>query len=120
MIRRNAATLCRPITQLINRSIREAVFPDCLKKAVVTPLHKGGDKAELANYRPVSILPVIAKVVESVVAMQLMDHLNYGEHPLNPLQFGFRKHNSTETALCYFVEQLKAMLDKGGWWVPYF
>lgn len=80
---------------------------------MVTPLHKGGDKAELANYRSVSILPVISKVVEKVVAMQLMDHLNYGEHPLNPLQFGFRKHHSTETALCYFVEQLKAMLDKG-------
>lgn len=54
MIRRNAVTLCRPTTELINRSIREAVFPDCLKKAVLTPLHKGGDKAELANYRSVS------------------------------------------------------------------
>uniref|UniRef100_A0A672J846 Reverse transcriptase domain-containing protein n=1 Tax=Salarias fasciatus TaxID=181472 RepID=A0A672J846_SALFA len=114
MIKRNATTLCQPITTLINRSIRETVFPDCLKKAVVIPLHKGGDQADLANYRPVSILPAISKVVEKVVATQLMDHLNYGEHPLNPLQFGFRKYHSTETAVCYFVEQLKGMLDKGG------
>lgn len=72
MIKRNAATLCRPTTQVINRSIREAVFPDCIKKAVVTPLYKGGDKSQLANYRPVSILRVISKVVDKVVAMQLL------------------------------------------------
>ena len=75
-------------------------------------MHKGGDQADLA--KSVSILPVISEVVEKVVATQLMDRFNYGEHPLNPLKFGFRKHHSTETAVCYIYEQLKGMLDKGG------
>lgn len=49
MIKRNATTLCQPTTKLINLSIRDAVFPDCLKKAVVTPIHKGGDLDSLAK-----------------------------------------------------------------------
>jgi len=41
-------------------------------------------------------------------------YLNQGHFPLHPMQFGFRKHHATETATCYFIEQIKSSLDNGG------
>lgn len=114
LIKRNAVTLCSSVTQLINKSFGQAVFPESLKAAVITPIFKGGDHSEFNNYRPVSILPIISKVIEKFVTNQLINHLNLGYHSLNEMQFGFRPKHSTETTLCYFVEQLKFMLDKGG------
>ena len=68
----------------------------------------------VANYRPISILPVVSKVAEKWVAKQLTTHLNTGHTPLHPLQFGFRANHSTDTANCYFLEGIKSRLDKGG------
>ena len=60
---------CKPIisnqlTSLINLSIDTGVFPDSLKKAQVTPLHKKNDPLSKTNYRPVSVLPVFSKIFE--------------------------------------------------------
>ena len=57
------------LTHLINRCLEEAIFPDSLKQALVTPLHKGGEKEAVTNYRPVSILPNISKIFERVMAL---------------------------------------------------
>uniref|UniRef100_A0A3Q3EA14 Reverse transcriptase domain-containing protein n=1 Tax=Labrus bergylta TaxID=56723 RepID=A0A3Q3EA14_9LABR len=91
------------VTQMINRSLDESVFPSTLKTAIVTPVHKSGDRQEVSNYRPISILPAISKVIEKVLAEQLVAHLNI-ENLLHPMQFGFRANHSTETACCYFLE----------------
>ena len=114
LIKRNYTVLASPVTQLVNRCKKADTFPSSLKTAIITPIFKGGDQTELGNYRPVSILPTLSKVVEKVIAKQLINHLNYGHHLLDPMQFGFRPKHSTLSALCYFVEQLKGMLDKGG------
>uniref|UniRef100_A0A3Q3LKN7 Reverse transcriptase domain-containing protein n=1 Tax=Labrus bergylta TaxID=56723 RepID=A0A3Q3LKN7_9LABR len=98
---------------MINRSLDESVFPSTLKTAIVTPVHKSGDRQEVSNYRPISILPAISKVIEKVLAEQLVAHLNI-ENLLHPMQFGFRANHSTETACCYFLEVIKGSLDKGG------
>ena len=81
--------------------------------AIVTPIFKSGDRREVSNYRPVSILPATSKVIEKVVAEQLTAHLN-NNNLLHPMQFGFRANHSTETACCYFLELVKKSLDKGG------
>lgn len=73
LIKRNATTLCSPITQLINRCIMDGAFPDSLKAAVITPNFKGGDQSMIANYEPVSSLPIISKVIEIVVAKQVIN-----------------------------------------------
>lgn len=102
-----------PITRIINLSLDENIFPSTLKTAIVTPVYKSGDRQEVSNYRPISILPAISKVVEKAVAEQLVAHLNK-ENLLHPMQFGFRANHSTETACCYFIEVIKSSLDKGG------
>lgn len=81
---------------------------------MVTPIFKAGDKTLVENYRPISILPVISKVAEKWVAKQLTTHLSKGHTTLHPMQFGFRSNHSTETANCFFIENIKMNLDKGG------
>lgn len=66
----------------------------------------------MANYWPISILPVISKVAEKWVAKLFIEHLNKGYTPLHPMQFGFRAHHSTESANCVFLEKVKCLLDK--------
>jgi hypothetical protein len=56
-------------------SIDTGVFPDSLKKAQVTPLHKKNDPLSKTNYRPVSVLPVFSKILEKVFETQLSDFL---------------------------------------------
>lgn len=101
------------LTKVINQSINESIFPTALKTAIVKPIHKSGDKLQVSNYRPMSILPTISKVFEKVVAAQLVEHLDYNA-ALHPLQFGFRKRYSTETECCYLTEEIKSNLDSGG------
>ena len=80
----------------------------------MSPIFKSGDKAIVSNYRLISIISVISKVCEKWVAEQLTAHLNLGNTPLHPMQFGFRANHSTKTANCYFLENVKSKLDRGG------
>ena len=102
-----------PLVMIINKSIDESIFPSVLKPAIVTPVHKSGDTQVVSNYRPISILSAISKVIEKVVAEQLAAHLDLKSF-LHPMQFGFRKKHSTESACCYFLEEIKTSLDQGG------
>ncbi|OON91327.1 MAG: hypothetical protein ATN33_01430 [Epulopiscium sp. Nele67-Bin001] len=106
--------LADPIAHLVNLSIKQGMVPSSRKIARVTPIFKAGDKTEPDNYRPISILPIISKVAEKWVTTKLTEHLNNGYATLHPMQFGFRKFHSTETATCYFLENLKSLLDQGG------
>ena len=56
---------------MINKSLTTGVFPDNLKKARVTPIPKEGDKCNLNNNRPISVLPVFRKVFEKVAHKQV-------------------------------------------------
>ena len=64
------------------------------------------------NYRPISILPALSKILKKAVATQLTKHLESNTH-LHPLQFGFRAKFSTESANCFLLEQIKSYIDKG-------
>ena len=82
----------------INRLVCTGTFPQILKIARVVPVLKSGDKQDLNNYRPISILPIISKIFEKIVFNQLhnyLDHFNL----LNNSQFGFRKNICTSHAI---------------------
>lgn len=67
----------------------------------------------MCNYRPISILPILSKLIDKkVVAAQLADHLE-AYQLLHPQQFGFRAGYSTEIANCCFIENIKKSLDRG-------
>lgn len=64
--------------------------------------------------RPISILPSVSKIAEKWISEQITFHLNATSFTLHPMQFGFRKHHSTETANCFLLENIKSKLDQGG------
>ena len=81
-----------------------ATFPDMCEIAEVISLHKGGESVN-NNYRPISFLPVLSKILEKIVNMQVMKHLETSNIFLAK-QHGFRQKHSTETALCELVWNL--------------
>lgn len=88
------------LTDVLNAAILEGLYPTLCKTAVVKPLLKKPslDPAELKNYRPISLLPVPAKILESYLNSHLWAYLN--DHQLlDGSQHGFRSHHSTEKGL---------------------
>ena len=88
------------ITRIINLSFLEDTVPDCFKRAVVTPLLKKPNLEEdhMQNYRPISQLPFVSKVIEKVVSNRIVDHLVQHELYDNN-QSAYRASHSTETSL---------------------
>ena len=99
-------------SRCVNMSLESGTFPDILKRALVTPIIKKPslDRNVLTNYRPVSNIPFIAKVIESVVASKFKDYLD--THELNEsLQSAYRKGHNTKTALLKVQNDCKRALD---------
>ena len=99
------------LTKIINSSIRNGCFPDELKAAEVTPIFKKNDDLDKENYRPVSVLPHVSKIIERVMYIQIE---NFMEDKLSKLLTGFRKNHSTQHCLVNMLEKWKNTLDKGG------
>ena len=86
------------LPHVVNASIMSGIVPPDWKLATVFPLHKSGCETDPNNYRPISILPTVAKLTECVVRVQLMKYLS-DHHVLCEQQHGFRPGHSTETAM---------------------
>ena len=97
-------TLIEPLapvlTKIVNLSLQGGVVPDTLKSAIATPLIKKQslDPDVLKNYRPVSNLSYISKVIEKELSKQLNEYLTINDL-MEPRQSAYRKHHSTETTL---------------------
>ena len=103
---------CFPeLTNRINESLTNNKFPDTLKLSAITPVFKKLDPSDKANYRPVSILPLVSKIFEKIMYDQLYEYI---EHFLNPLLCGFHKAHSTQHALFRLLQKLQKGLDSGG------
>ena len=101
-----------PITSILNNSISSGKFPEGLKTAYVLPIHKGSDRDDPNNYRPISILPTISKIFERHVANCLKEYLEQWQL-LHIHQSGFRQHHSCQTALVRLIDSWSKDIDSG-------
>ena len=102
--------IAKPLTIIINQSLKTGVFPDALKIAKVKQLYKKGDNFCLNNYRPISLLPTISKIFERVMFTQLYSYLN-ANNLLSEQQYGFRSQHSTELAYVKLVDYITTEMD---------
>ena len=104
--------IATPLTYIANLSAETGKFPNQLKIARVVPFYKGGDKKKATNYRPISLLSVLAKVLEGCIHDRLVSYFER-KHLFSEAQFGFRKNKSTKTALIKFINNIQQTLDNG-------
>ncbi len=98
------------LTCIINTSIDTGVFPTSWKQALVVPLFKSDDSNDMKNYRPISLLPIVSKILQKIVAWQLMQFLEFN-NLLSHTQHGFRPRLSTETALTVITDKIFNNMD---------
>ena len=111
MIIDGANEISAPLSELINHCLETSVFPSEEKIAKVTPIYKSGERSSMDNYRPISVLPVLSKVIERVVHQQVYDYLEKNEL-LSRRQFGFRNRSSTQHAVTLFSDSIRKNMDK--------
>ena len=105
-----ASILVIPITQICNLSIKLSVFPQKCKTAKMTTLFKKGSKTE--NYRPISLLPLVSKIIEKIIHNQVENFLN-SHNIIYKYQSGFRINHSTGSCLSFLSNKIKQGFEEG-------
>ena len=98
------------LAHIFNLCIDKAIWPDVLKSADVIPLHKSKEKHITNNYRPISLISNIAKVLEKIIHKRLITFINKCDI-LAKNQYGFRKNKSTKDALTLISNVIYGKLD---------
>ena len=111
-LRDGADMIIEPIQHIVNLSIITEVVPSGFKQARVLPLYKKGSKVDAGNYRPVSVLSVLSKLLERAVHVQLTECLAKRDL-LYKNQSGFRSSYSTDTCLVGLSDYIKGEMGKG-------
>jgi hypothetical protein len=111
---RSDKTLPNLLTHITNLSFSSGEFPASLKHAIITPVIKkvGLDSEDLRNFRPISNLTLVNKLIERIASKWLENQLEISKW-LHPFQSAYRKSHSTETALLRVVSDWKKYLDEG-------
>ena len=113
ILKSSAEIVCPTLLETINISLNIGQFSNYLKIAKLLPVHKGGAKDDPSNYRPISMLPIISKLIEKYITKHLFGFLNKYKL-LHKSQSGFHKHHSCNTALINLVDKWINVIDKGG------
>lgn len=104
-----APAIAYPLCLIFNKSLSSGTYPAVWREALVVPIYKNGEKDMVKNYRPISILPVFAKVFEKLLCPVLSWHL---KNVISTQQHGFVKCRSTATNLVSFINEVSHMLDQ--------
>ena len=105
--------LCDILHYLLNKSVSDRKFPSIWESAKVTVLFKSGAENKATNYRPISILSTVGKLMERVVQAQCIEYLTKNQL-ISGSQSGFRKGHSTGTCLSEFFNVVYSAVDTGG------
>jgi hypothetical protein len=90
MLKASAPFISSPLTYIINKSLATGIYLTRLKFSIVKPIFKSGDKLNISNYRPISLLPAFSKVFEKVIYSRFYQHLTHNKVLTND-QYGLEK-----------------------------
>lgn len=108
-----ADVIAAPLASAINDCLEQGVFPSELKVSRTVPVFKKGDPELLSSYRPISIIPVLAKVFETIIKGQLVRYFE-DNHLFSKNQHGFRKRKSTFSAVLKLVTNILDSFEHKG------
>ena len=102
------------LSKLFNKLLSQSCFPSCWKiPNVIAAFKNSGDRSNSGNYRPISLLPIISKVFESLMATSIIHHMD-SLNLFSDCQYGFRSSRSTADVLTVISERLGRALEAGG------
>lgn len=101
-----ADAIIEPLTFIINLSFQTGIVPKRMKSAKVIPIYKNkGDPKNADNYRPISLLPTLSKIIEKIVYLQMTSYID--KHKLiYTKQYGFLKNSNTEMAIADLIDNV--------------
>ena len=102
--------IATPLNKIFNLSLRSGIHPDILKVSKTIPIFKKGSRLLVSNYRPISLLSNLNKILEKIVHTRVYSFLEEFKC-IYSLQFGFRKKHSTNHALIQITETIRQALD---------
>ncbi|CAG9137778.1 unnamed protein product [Plutella xylostella] len=98
------------MTHICNLSFRSGIFPESFKIDIIHPIHKGGNMDSVNNYRPISVLPAMSKILEKLINARLIKFFaKY--NILSDNQYGFRMNRSTQDAILNLTDTVVRKLD---------
>ena len=111
LLTKSISVITNPLTTLFNKSLTEGIFPSIWKTAYVTPIHKKGSKANCSNYRPVSLLSCVGKLLEKCIQKHIVNYL-MTNNIITDSQSGFTQGDSTIYQLLGIYDDFCGALDK--------
>ena len=108
-----------PLSHIFNLSLDSGIFPEKLKYSRTVPIFKQGDPKYCDNYRPISLVNTLSKILEKIVALNLVNHLQINKL-LYQHQYGFQRAMSTEHNLLHVVNFISNALNKGNYCIGIF
>ena len=111
--------ICRPLSVIFNKSINNGEFPSTMKNAETIALHKSKEKHIVGNYRPISLLITVSKLLEKVVYKRTYSHLE-SNNQLYKSQYGFRSKHSCENAVSELVGEIMKANDQNKYSISVF
>ena len=111
ILKHYATIISKPLSHICNSSLTKGIFPDRCKYALVLPVYKKGERTDGSNYRPISLIPTLSKVLEILMYNRLNQHLN-SNNIIVPEQYGFRKGKNIENAIFSLTNTIANALDK--------
>ena len=114
LLKRNIHIFKYLLSEIFNQVISSGIYPDCLKLAKVVPVFKGGDKLDINNYRPISVLSVFDKVLEKVLNNRINNFL-ISHNFFYRFQYGFRSGVGTEIALIETIDMINQTFNESSY-----
>ena len=108
-----ADSIAKPLAHIFCTSLRTKTLPNEWKHAIVTAIYKKGQKTLASNYRPVSLTPILCKVMESFIRDAIHDHM-ISNALYSDKQFGFINARSTTFQMLHVLDTWTKILDQGG------